>query len=824
MQEKKKKAKAKTSRTKVMNRYFVVIALAFLCGILIIGRMCQLTFLEGDYWKKVSQRFVRENVMIAPQRGNILAADGQMLATSLPQYRLYMDFMAYDKDSVMQRKAQTLRDSIICADTLRVIPGLLNRRKQIIPEATQQKHIDSCRRVLTALCEGMHKIFPEDIDAQQFRKHLLEGREKKSKHWLLYKKKISYIQYCQVKKLPFFKLGTNRSGFHTQDYPTRQNPYGKLAARTVGDLYGEKDSARCGLELSYDSLLRGKPGYCHRQKVLNNFVSIYDKMPEDGYDIRTTLDINMQDIVEKTLGEHLKEISADFGICAVMEVATGDVKAMSSLDRLADGSYFEISNRAVSLLQEPGSVFKGVSFMVGLDQGAFTLNTGIETFSGEYNMYGAKMKDSNWSKGGNGYINAEQVFEKSSNIGTSRLIDQYYHNKPQEYVKAVYRTGIHDDLQLPIPGYAKPNIREPKKDKTGKYWINWSNTALPWMSMGYETQIPPISTLAFYNGIANNGKMMYPRFVQSIEKNGEVIRELPPRVVREHMCKPSTIRDLHKILRGVVVKGTGKQCGSKNFSVSGKTGTAQVWTKGGRSNKYFVTFVGFFPSEHPKYSMIVSIQKAYPAYGGSTCGPVFKKVAESIMAQNMETNLSLNTDSVNTLQPIVRPGNVRATHQSLNALGIDCRRPANSDMAWGSASQEGHSYKLNVEKTKNGIMPNLKGYGLRDAVFRLEKIGLKVSARGSGRVVQQSIAPGTAVKKGTHVAIVLSSNGKIPLEEPAAPAQQPTDPAQKPAAPAPQPAAPAPPAGQLSQQPANPQPKPTQKTDSAATIKKKNQS
>lgn len=780
MQDNKKKAKTKASRTKVMNRYFVVIALAFACGILVIGRMCQLTFLQGDYWEKVSQRFVREDVQIAPQRGNILAADGQMLATSLPQYRLYMDFMAYDKDSVMQAKAQALRDSIICADTLRVIPGLLNRRKEVIPESTQQKHIDSCRNVLTALCEGMHKLFPEDIDAEQFRKHLIEGRAKKSKHWALYKKKITYIQYCQVKKLPFFNLGANRSGFHTQDYPTRQNPYGKLAARTVGDLYGEKDSARCGLELAFDSLLRGKPGYCHRQKVLNNFVSIYDKMPEDGFDIRTTLDINMQDIVEKTLGEHLKSIDADFGVCAVMEVATGDVKAISSLDRLGDGSYLEISNRAVSLLMEPGSVFKGVSFMVGLDEGAFNLNTMVETFNGQYNFYGARMRDSNWSKGGNGYISAAEVFEKSSNIGTGRLIDEYYHDKPEKYVEAVYRTGIHDDLQLPLPGYARPNIRQPKKDATNHYWANWSKTALAWMSMGYETQVPPISTLTFYNGIANGGKMMYPRFVQSVEKDGEVIHEYPVRVLREHMCKPSTVRDLHKILRGVVVKGTGKQCGSKNFSVSGKTGTAQVWTKNGRSSKYFVTFVGFFPSERPKYTMIVCVQKDYPAYGGSTCGPVFKKVAESIMAQNMETNLALHTDSVNTLRPIVHPGNLMATQQSLNALGIDCSPTAHNGEAWGDATLSGKTYRLNAERTQGNVMPNLKGYGLRDAVYRLEKMGLTVSVRGSGRVVQQSVAPGTAVKKGHKVTLLLSSNGKAPQK---APAQQSTAPQQQPAAP-----------------------------------------
>lgn len=782
MQEKNKKTKPKGSRAKVMNRYFAVIAIAFICGVIIVCRMCQLTYFQGDYWKAVSQRFVSENNKIAPQRGNILSADGQILATTLPEYELSMDFMVQDKDSTVQRQAQAWRDSIICADTLRVIPGLLNRRKQVIPEATQQKHIDSCRRVLTELCEGMHNIFPDDIDAEAFRKHLIKGRAQEERYWLLLNKKITYLQYCQVKKLPFFEHGRFRCGLKAEGYPARLNPYGKLACRTIGLFNDKKDSAQYGLELYYDSLLRGKPGIYHRQKVLNSYVSITDQMPENGCDIRTTIDINLQDIVEKTLGEHLKSISADFGVCAVMEVSTGDIKAMSSLDRLSNGSYGEIINRSVSLLREPGSVFKGVSFMVGLDNGVFNLDTNIETFSGEYKMYGMNMIDSNKSSGGNHCINAAQVFVKSSNIGTSRLIDQYYHDKPEEFVKAAYRTGISADLQLPLPGYAVPRIRMPEKDKTGRYWKNWSNTALPWMSIGYETEIPPISTLAFYNGIANNGKMMYPRFVKSIEKDGKVIEEIPTRAVKEQMCKPSTVRDLQKILRDVVIKGTAKNCGSKKFSISGKTGTAQVWTKAGRSSKYFVTFVGYFPSENPKYTMIVSIQKDYPAYGGSTCGPVFKKVAENLMAQNMETNLAMNVDSVNSLQPLVKPGNLIAAQKSLTSLGINCNS-VGSNMAWGSATHKGKSYALSTESTQANVMPDMSGYGLRDAVFRLEKMGLKVSATGYGHVVRQSIAPGTTIKKGTRVTLELSNGNKTSGSPPASPPPPSADNSQQQAAP-----------------------------------------
>lgn len=761
----KKKKNSPTDRVKVMQRYGVVIAVAFVIGVIVMARICQLTFIESSYWARVSERFVRENVEIPAQRGNILASDGQVLATSLPEYRIYMDFMVWEKDSARRVMAQAWRDSIICADTLRVVPGLLNKRKQIIPEATQQQHIDSCRRALDELCQGMHKIFP-DIDPVAFRALLKQGRQKESHHWALYNKKISYIQYREIKKLPLFRYGDNRSGFHVKEYRTRQNPYGKLAARTVGDLYGEKDSARCGLELSFDSLLRGKPGYCHRQKVLKNFINIYDQMPENGYDVRTTLDINMQDIVEKSLGDQLKEIGADFGVCILMEVATGDIKAISSLDRLSDGSYKEISNRAVSLLMEPGSVFKTVSFMVGLDEGAFNLNTMVETGCGVAEMYKRKMKDSNWRKGGHGRISACEVLECSSNIGTSKLIDQFYHQNPERYVKGVYRTGIHDDLQLPLVGYAKPRIRMPKKDSTGRYWANWSNTALPWMSIGYETQVPPISTLTFYNGIANDGKMMYPRFVKSVEREGEIINEYPTRVLRQQMCKPTTIKDLQLALRNTVIKGTGKPCGSKHFAVSGKTGTAQIWNKNGNTSKYLISFVGYFPSEAPKYTMIVCIKKSSPAYGGMHCGPVFKRVAETIMAQKPEQNLKAACDTVNAHHPKVHPGNIAATRQALQNLGMDYSDASEDGNQWGKATRTGNNYQLNADHSGKGLMPNLAGYGLRDAIYRLEQMKLKVSFSGRGRVVKQSIKPGTPIKPGMSVSLSLSTDGKtLPADE-----------------------------------------------------------
>lgn len=756
------KKKKTEYRVRVMGRYSIVIAVAVVLGLVVIGRVCYMTFVKGEYWAQVSQRFVKENVVVDALRGDILAADGRVMATSLPEYRLYMDYVVVEKDSTQRVQLQAHRDSIILADSLRVIPGLLNKKKQPIPEALQRHNIDSCRKVLTELCEGMHKILP-DVDPQEFRQHLIAGRyAKKNRHWELYPKKVDYITYIKVQKLPYFKKGSNYTGFHSQRFYSRKSPYGKLAIRTIGDLYGADGSPRSGLEFTYDSLLRGTPGYCHRQKVLNKYVQIHDKEPENGLNIRTTIDIDMQDLVEQSLGNQLADIQADFGVCILMEVATGDVKAISSLTRMNDGSYQEISNLAVSLLLEPGSVFKTVSFMVGLDDGAFNMNTFIETGGGVYEMYRRKMRDSNWRRGGHGYISAAEVLECSSNIGTSRLIDQFYHEKPDVFVEGVYRTGIHDDLKIPIPGYAKPNIRKPYRVDNGKRWCDsWSNTALPWMSIGYETQVPPISTLAFYNGLANGGKMLAPRFVTTIERGSEVVDSVPIRVVRKQMCKPSTVKALHETLQNTVERGTGKAARSKYFHASGKTGTAQIWTKSGNTNKYLVSFVGFFPSEAPKYSMIVCIKKSTPAYGGPHCGPVFKRVSEGVMVNRRETNLATAKDTVRSHKPALRPGNVASAQTGMRYLGISSDEPT-SDCQWGTVmAKEGRTH-VEKDQCADNVMPNLIGYALRDAMLRMERVGVKVSATGYGSVVSQSISSGARIKPGMKVKLVLSPDGKLP--------------------------------------------------------------
>ena len=492
------------------------------------------------------------------------------------------------------------------------------------------------------ICEGLHRIFPEK-SAKEFKRDLERGHKKMARHWPIWHRRIDYGTYTEVKSLPVFRLSKYKGGFHAEEFNSRRRPFGSLASRTVGDLYGSKDTARFGLELSYDSLLRGTDGLMHRRKVLNKFMSIPVTPPINGADIITTIDVSMQDIAERALIDELRKVNGDMGVAILMEVKTGDVKAMVNMTRCADGEYREIMNNAISYRCEPGSVFKPASIMVALDDGVVDTSFVIHTGSGVMEMHGRFMKDHNWRRGGYQDINVARALEVSSNIGVSYVIDHYYYGQPEKYVEGLYRTGIAEDLRLPLVGYAKPIIRMPKKNKRGQ-WLNWSKTALPWMSIGYETQVAPINTVAFYNAIANDGKMMQPRFVTKVVKDGETIKEFPPVVLKEQICKPQTVRTLQTVLEHVVSQGLGKKAGSRLFKVAGKTGTAQV-SKGAAGYHsgtvdYWLSFAGYFPADDPRYSCIVCIRKSgLPASGGGMSGLVFHHIAEGVMARHLKLSI-----------------------------------------------------------------------------------------------------------------------------------------------------------------------------------------
>ena len=720
----------KFQASKVMQRYGSVAFVFVVIAVLILGKAVYTMTAKKEYWKAVGERFVRENIPVQPTRGNILAAGGEVLASSLPEYKMYMDFMSWEKDDKRRDKDQRRRDSMLL------------------------------HPMIDSICLGMHSIFP-DIDPVAFAAHLREGRQKKQHHWELYSRRITYIQYRQVKSLPWFRMSQGRSGFHVEEFKTRKNPYGRLAIRTVGDLYKGKDSARTGLELSFDSVLRGTPGSAHRQKVLNRFLTIVDQPAENGCDVVTTLDVSMQDLCEKALNDKLVEIGANSGVCILMEVATGDIKAMTSLTRVSDGTYQEINADAVKNLYEPGSVFKPMSFLVGMDDGYIHMTDQVDVGCGVKEMYGRKMRDANWRSGGSGVVTVPQILQKSLNVGVSTLIDRYYHDDPRRFVEGIYRIGVAEDLKIPIPGYAKPRIRMPKPDLS-----NWSKTALPWMSIGYETQIPPITTVNFYNGIANNGKLLRPRLVKAIKRGDEVIKEYPVVVLREHMAKAEAVKNIQDCLESVVSLGLGKKAGSPYFHVSGKTGTAQVWTKSGFASQYLVSFAGYFPSEKPLYSCIVCIQKGAPASGGGMCAPVFKRVAESVMAQHRIDDYSHARDSLHTLKPLVNAGNLNAAQTVLNELGIEHESSLNFDnenIVWGLCNTTDRGLQLGeVKLPATNVVPDVRGYGLRDALFRLEKMGLKVRVHGVGQVSRQSLEPGHVFKRGEQIELLLGDPEAAP--------------------------------------------------------------
>ena len=710
---------SKFDSKKVMPRYSFLAILMTLVAITVVGKTLYIMTAKRAFWEEVADRVKVDSLKTLPIRGNILSCDGQLMASSLPQYNIFMDFVA-----LREAKKDTL---------------------------FEQK--------LDSICMGLNAIFP-DRSAEEFKKHLMEGFEKNKRHWPVWNRRINYSTFSEVKSLPVFNLSKNQSGFHWDEHNARKLAYGSLAGRTIGKMYGAKDTAQCGLELSYDSLLRGEEGIRHRRKVLNKYLDIVDTPPVNGADIMTTIDVSMQDLAERALLKELRLINANVGVAIVMEVKTGDVKAIVNMTKCADDDYHEIKNHAISDLLEPGSVFKTASIMVALDDGVVDTTYRVETAGGVWPMYGREMKDHNWRRGGYGMLTLPQTLMVSSNIGVSRIIDDHYHNTPEKFVQGIYRLGLADDLHIPLQGASPARIRMPKKDSRGKQYVNWSKTTLPWMSIGYETQVPPISTLTFYNAIANGGKMMAPRFVKAVMKDGAVIKEFEPVVLRERIAKETTIKKITTILEHVVSQGLGKKAGSQSFLVAGKTGTAQI-SKGAAGYKsgqmnYLLSFAGFFPAYEPRYSCIVCIQKSgLPASGGGMSGVVFHDIAEGIMAQSLKLEAADARDSLSILIPQVKNGNMLAASYVLDHLGIKQQSNwdgsyLNGNPIWGHAFESGgKTIALHrVPEVDKNIMPDVHGMGAKDAVYLIESRGVKVKLNGRGKVMEQSIGAGQHIKKG----------------------------------------------------------------------------
>ena len=702
---------SKFSNDKVMPRYMAIAVVLSMIGVAVIGKAFYIMTAKKQYWTEVADRLKRDSVSVKPNRGNILSCDGQLMATSIPEYKIFMDFQAagFETDSLWLDK------------------------------------VDS-------VCEGLSRIFPQK-SAEEFKQHLEEGRKKVNKNgsigsrwWNIWPRRIDYNTFVEVKSLPFLNMSRNKSGLCWEEYNSRRRPFTSLALRTIGGLYGAKDSAYYGLELSYDSILRGTPGITGRRKVLNKYMNIPVTLPVDGGDIVTTIDVNMQDLAERSLLDMLKnpQVNGEMGVAILMEVETGDVKAIVNMMRNENGNYVEAVNSAISYRCEPGSVFKTASFLVALDDGVVDTSFVIHTGCGVMPMYGREMKDHNWRRSGYGDINVARTLEVSSNIGVSYVIDKNYHEQAERYVKGLYRVGIGEDLKLEkvLPGYRPPLIRMPKRKKNGKYDDNWYATTLPWMSIGYETQIAPINTVTFYNAIANNGKMMRPRFVKKVIKNGETIMEFPPEVIKPRIAKPQAIKTIQTILEHVVSQGLGRKAGSPHFKVAGKTGTAQVSQgKAGYKSgivQYWLSFAGYFPADKPRYSCIVCIKKTgLPASGGGMSGVVFHHIAEGVMARYLKMRVEDARDENSVIIPDVKNGNVKDANFVLNRLGIDKK-----------VSQPEDIYS-------ESVTPDVTGMGARDAVYLLESRGLRVKVHGRGKVKRQSYPAGKTIMQGSECILTL---------------------------------------------------------------------
>ena len=730
---------SKFKNDKVMPRYFAIAVVLTLLGVAVVGKAMYIMTAKKDYWTQVADRLKRDSVSVKPNRGNILSCDGQLMASSIPEYKIFMDFQAGTADSV-----SSLRHDSLWAEK-----------------------IDS-------ICYELNQIFPSK-SASEFKAHLLEGMKKVQKngsvgarHWPIWPRRIDYNTFCEVHKLPIFKEPIYKGGFHWEQYNARRKPFTTLARRTIGDLFGEIDSAKNGLELAFDKELRGTNGLMHRRKVLNKYMDIPVLNPVDGYDIVTTIDVGMQDLAERAVIEELKEINGEMGVAILMEVKTGDVKAIVNMQRASDGEYYEMVNNAISYRCEPGSVFKVASFLVALDDGVIPNDTSfvIHTGSGVMEMHGRPMKDHNWRRGGYQDINVARALEVSSNIGVSYVIDKFYGSNPTRYVQGLYRVGIHEDLKLPLVGYHPPYIRMPdtKTNDRAKYW---SKTTLPWMSIGYETQIAPINTVAFYNAIANDGKMMQPRFVKQLMKDGQVVKEYEPVVLKENIAKPATIKMMQTILEHVVSQGLGRKAGSKSFKVAGKTGTAQVADQYGSyhsgTTRYWLSFAGYFPADNPRYTCIVCLKKSgLPASGGGMSGVVFHHISEGVMAQSLKRSVDDAHDTTSVIIPDVKGGDMVAAHYVLNQLGVKTNNTWNGSYTegnpiWGRATNNRSNVVLSQSKTGKGLVPDVIGMGARDAVFLLENIGVKAKVRGRGKVKSQSIYAGTAVRQGMVCELVLDN-------------------------------------------------------------------
>jgi cell division protein FtsI (penicillin-binding protein 3) len=687
----------------ILVRVYLVYLVVLLFGLVIIGRVIMIQQFEKEQFLEMAKKQEIHMEELPAIRGNILADDGSLFAVSVPSFEIRMD-MATD----------SLTD----------------------------------------------KVFNENVDkdrtASAFKDALWDGRRNKSRYVLIHRD-VTYPQLNEMRRFPIFRKGKYKGGMIVLAQYDRELPYKSLARRIIGYESGDGNKkVFVGLEGAFTKNLEGVNGQRLVRRISGRAWMPADPEshiePQNGDDVVTTLDVNLQDLAESALRKELIADSADHGCVILMEVKTGYLRAMANLGRTKKGTYEEIFNYAIGESQETGSTFKLASFLVALNDGKIDLETPINCSGGITTFSGRKMEDSHH---GLGVITALQVFEKSSNVGTSRMIHTAYAENPQQYIDGLYKIGINRPLGLQIAGEGKPYIKTTKS----KYW---SALSLPWMSIGYEISLAPIHLLTLYNAVANNGVMVKPLFVREIRRNGRVMQRFNPVVINPQIVSPDAIRKARIMLEGVVTEGTGASIRSPHYKIAGKTGTAQIaagnkgYRQGTKQVQYKGTFVGYFPADNPKYSCIVMIvnPKKGKYYGGAVAAPVFRELSDKLYAIRPDIMIPLPHDTISSPLPYAQTGQFKDLAEAFRLLGMKTRAE-NGSSAWVRPAAEGDHIVLTPTIIAKGTMPDVCGMGLKDAIFLLESQGLNVIVNGKGTVVRQSIAPGNRISKGLPVVIDL---------------------------------------------------------------------
>lgn len=697
-------------RANILIRVYLAFGLIVLFAFAVLLRLCDVQFVQGDKWRAMADSLSTREFDVEATRGNIYSVDGSLLATSVPEYELRMDMFAggIQKDEVFNAK----------------VDSLAMRLSQ----------------------------FFKDKSAKEYSRFLRRARQD-SARYVLIKRKVSYQDLKIVRAFPLFNIGKHTGGLMAIQQNKRILPFKALAARTIG-YKNENVKNGVGLEGAYGNYINGETGRRLMQRISGGVWipvnSDAEVAPKDGADIISTIDINIQDLAQNALEKQLIKSNAHHGSVIVMEVATGEIRAVANFTKVEEGVYKEQFNYAIAGNQDPGSTFKLASYMALLEDKKVDTNTLIGTEN--YKLPGGHViKDSH---GSIGVVTVKKAFEQSSNSAVAQLVNNHYKDNPKQFTDHLYSWHLNEITGLQIPGEAKPVVKNPK---TFKSWNK--NMTLPQMAYGYEMQLTPLKMLTLYNAIANNGKMVAPIFVREIRRLGNPIEQFKARVMNEKVCSDQTLSKLKIMLEGVVTNGSGKQIVyNPLYKIAGKTGTAQVADANlgyKAKRQYQASFVGYFPADKPKYSMIVVINDPKGAYYGAlVSGPVFREVADRIYASDVEMyNKVPEHFAGNTLAPEAKAGQSQATKKVYNAFGIKALYAAKSDYFNSIDTNNGVAYEENTPI--KGIMPNVNGMGLKDAMYLLGNAGLKARVKGSGKVTSQSIQPGSRIGKGLMVDILL---------------------------------------------------------------------